>query len=137
MGRNWVRLGGENSRSKGFWGRWQANGCFRRCRGEWFCAGGMVAKQTAPGGTRWVRTERGSARTKRARAVAPRTGVYVMSAWNVRRTGRTGCNTAQGSIFADACLSTPAVEASYLGAHIQTGPSCSLRVGEGGVLELL
>ena len=101
MGRNWARLGGENSRSKGFWGRWQANGCFGRCRGEWFCPGGMVAKQTAPGGTRCVRTERGSARTKRARAVAPRTGVYVMSAWNVQRKGRTGCNTALGSIFAD------------------------------------
>ena len=41
---------------------------------------GMVARQTAPGGTRCVRTERGGARTKRAQAVAPRTGVYVMSA---------------------------------------------------------
>jgi len=49
MGRNWARLGGENSWSKGFWGRWQANGCFRRCRGEGFCAGGMVARHTAPG----------------------------------------------------------------------------------------
>jgi len=52
-------LGGENTRSKGFWGRWQANGCFRRCRGEGFCA------------------------------------------WNVRGTGPTGCNRAQGSFFAD------------------------------------
>jgi len=101
MGRNWARLGGENSRSKGFWGRWQANGCFRRCRGEGFCAGGMVARQTAPGYTRCVRTEKGSARTKRARAEAPRTGVYVISAWNVRATGRTGCNREQGSFFAN------------------------------------
>jgi len=101
MGRNWVRLGGENSRWKGFWGRWQANGCFRRCRGKGFCAGGMVARQTAPGCTRCVRTEKGSARTKRARAEAPRTGVYVISAWNVRGTGRTGCNRAQGSFFAN------------------------------------
>jgi len=100
-GRNWARLGGENSRSKGFWGRWQANGCFRRCRGEGFCAGGMLARQTAPGCTRCVRTEKGSARTKRARAEAPRTGVYVISAWNVRGTGRTGYNRAQGSFFAD------------------------------------
>ena len=38
---------------------------------------------------------------KRARAEAPRTGVYVISAWNVRGTGRTGCNRAQGSFFAD------------------------------------
>ena len=101
MGRNWARLGGENSLLKGFWGRWQANGCFRRCRGEGFCAGGMVARQTAPGCTRCVRTEKGSARTKRDRAEAPRTGVYVISAWNIRGTGRTACNRAQGSFFAD------------------------------------
>jgi len=101
MGRNWAHLGGENSRSKGFCGRWQANGCFRRCRGEGFCTGGMVARQTAPGCTRCVRTEKGSARTKRARVEAPRTGVYVISAWNVQGTGRTGCNRAQGSFFAD------------------------------------
>ena len=63
--------------------------------------GGMVARQTAPGCTRCVRTEKGSARTKQARAEAPRTGVYVISAWIVRRTGRTGCNRAQGSCFAD------------------------------------
>jgi len=104
MGRNWAHLGGENSRSKGFWGRWQVNGCFRRCRGEGFCAGGMVARQTAPGCTRCVRTEKGSARTKRAQAEAPRTGVYVISAWNVRGTGRTGCNRAQGSFFADGVV---------------------------------
>ena len=101
MGRSWAHLGGENSRSKGFWGRRQANGCFRRCRGEGFCAGGMVARQTAPGCTRCVRTEKGSPRTKRARAEAPRTGVYARSAWNVRRTGGTGCKRAQGSFFAD------------------------------------
>ena len=101
MGRNWAHLEGENSLSKGLWGRWQANRCFRRCRGEWFCAGGMVARQTAPGCTRCVRTEKDSARTKRAQAEAPRTGVYVISAWNVRRTRRTGCNREQGSIFAD------------------------------------
>ena len=47
-----------------------------------------------PDGKRW-RPE------KRARAEAPRTGVYVISAWNVRGTGRTGCNRAQGSFFAD------------------------------------
>ena len=99
--RNWTRLGGENSRSKGFWGRGQANRCFRRCRGEWFCTGGMVARQIAPGCARCVRTEKGSARTKRARAEAPRTGLYVICAWNVWRTGRTGRNRAQGSIFAD------------------------------------
>ena len=44
MGRSWARLGGENSRSKVFWGRRQANGCFRRCRGEGFCDEGMVAR---------------------------------------------------------------------------------------------
>jgi len=103
MGRNWARLGGENSGSKGFWWRWQANGCFRRCRGEGFCAGGMVARQTAPGCTRCVQTEKGSARTKRARAEEPRTGVYVIRTWNVRGTRRTGCNMAQGSLFADVC----------------------------------
>ena len=101
MGRNWACLGGENSRSKGLWGRWQANGCLRRCRGEWFCAGGMVARHAAPGCPRCVRTEKGSARTKRARAEALRTGVYVISDWNVPRTRRTGCHRAQGSIFAD------------------------------------
>ena len=102
MGRSWARLGGENSRSKGFWGRRQANGCFRRCRGEGFCAGALVARQTAPGCTQCVWTEKGSTRTKRARAEAPRTGVYVISAWNVRWTGRTGYNRAQGSFFTDA-----------------------------------
>ena len=61
----------------------------------------MVARQTAPGYTRCVRTEKGSAQTKRARAEAPRTGVYVISAWNVQGTGRTGCHRAQGSFFAD------------------------------------
>ena len=61
----------------------------------------MVARQTAPGCTRCVRTEKGSAWTKRAQAEAPRTGVYVISAWNVRGRGRTGCNRAQGSFFAD------------------------------------
>ena len=101
MGRSWARLGGENSRSKGFWGRRQANGCFRRCRGEGFCAGGMVARQTAPGCTRSVWTEKRSAKTKRAWAEEPRTGVYVISAWNVKRTWRTGCNRAQGSFLAD------------------------------------
>ena len=101
MGRSWARLGGENSLSKGFWGRRQAKGCFRRCRGEGFCAGGMVARQTAPGCTLCVWTEKSSARTKRARPEAPRTGVYVISAWNVRRTGRTGCNRGQVSFFAD------------------------------------
>ena len=70
-------------------------------QGEWFCAGGMVARQTAPGCIRCVRTEKGSARTKLARAEAPRTEVYVLSAWNVRRTRRIGCNGVQGSIFAD------------------------------------
>jgi len=40
---------------------------------------------------------KGCTRTKRARAEAPRTGVYVISAWNVWGTGRTGCNRAQGS----------------------------------------
>jgi len=101
MGRNWACLGGENSRLKAFWGRWQANRCFRCCRGEGFCAGGMVARQTAPGCTRCVRTEKGSARTKPAWAEATRTGVYIISAWNVWGTGRTGCNRAQGSFFAD------------------------------------
>ena len=104
MGRSWARLGGENSRSKCFRGRRQANGCFRHCRGEGFCAGGMVARQTAPGCTQCVRTEKGSAQMKRARAEAPRTGVYVISAWNFQRTGRTGCNRAQGSVFADESL---------------------------------
>ena len=61
----------------------------------------MVARQTAPGCTWCIWTEKGSARTKRARAEAPRTGVYVISAWNIRGTGRTGCNRAQGSFFAD------------------------------------
>jgi len=56
-------------------GRWQANGCFRHCRGEGLYAGGMVARQTAPGCTRCVRAEKGGARTKRARAEAPRTGL--------------------------------------------------------------
>ena len=46
MGRNWARLGGENSRSKGFWGRWQANGCFRRSRGVWLLG---KLRQGAPG----------------------------------------------------------------------------------------
>ena len=101
MATSWAPLGGENSRSKGFWGTRQANGSFRRCKGEGICAGGMVARQTAPGCTWCVRREKGSARTKRARGEAPRTGVYVISAWNVRRTGRTGCNRAQGSFFAD------------------------------------
>jgi len=101
MGRNWARLGGENSRWKGFWGRWPANGCFWHCRGEGFCTGSMVARQTAPGCTLCVWTQKGRAQTKRARAEAPRTGVYVMSAWNVLGTGRTGCNRAQGSFFAD------------------------------------
>ena len=100
MGRSWALLGGENWRLKGFWGRRQANGCFRRCRGEGFSAGGMAARQTAPGCTRCVRTEKGSTRTKQARAEPPRTG-YVLSAWNVRRTGQAGCNRAQGSFFAD------------------------------------
>ena len=58
MGRNWACLGGENSRSKGFWGRWQANGCFWRCRGEELCAGSMVARQTGPGCTRCVWREK-------------------------------------------------------------------------------
>jgi len=101
MGRNWARLGGENSRSKGCWGRWQANGCFRRCQAEGFCAGGIVARQTAPACTRYVRTEKASARTKPAWGESPRTGVYVISPWNVRGTGRTGCNRAQGSFFTD------------------------------------
>ena len=69
--------------------------------GRGFALGGMVARQTAPGCTRHIRTEEGSARTKRARAEAPRTGVYVISALNVRRMGRTGCNRAQGTFFAD------------------------------------
>ena len=69
--------------------------------GRVFALGGMVARQTAPGCTRCVRTEKGRARTKRARAEPPRTGVYVISAWNVRRTGRTAFNRAQGSFFAD------------------------------------
>ena len=105
MGRSWARLGGENSRSKGYRVRRQANGCFRRCRGEGFRAGGMVARLTAPGCTQCVRTEKGSARTKRARQEAPKTGVYVISAWNVQQTGQTGCNRAQGIFFADAHLS--------------------------------
>jgi len=70
-------------------------------QGEGFYAGGMVARQTAPGCTWCVRTEKGSSWTKRARAEAPRTGVYVISALNVRGTGRTGCARAQGSFFAD------------------------------------
>jgi len=41
----------------------------------------MVARQTGPGCTRCVRTEKGSARTKRARAEAPRTEVYVIRTW--------------------------------------------------------
>ena len=55
--------------------------------GRGFALGGMVARQTAPGCTRCVRTEKGSAPTKRASAEAARTGVYVISAWDVRRTG--------------------------------------------------
>ena len=98
MGRNWAHLGGENSRSQGFWGRWQANGCFRRCRGEGFCAGGMVARQTAPGCTRCVRTEKGSTRMKRARAEAPCTGVYVISAWNVLGRGEQDA-TGRRAVF--------------------------------------
>jgi len=70
-------------------------------QGGGVCAAGMVARQPAPGCTRCVGMEKGSALTKRARAEAPRTGVYVISAWNVRGTGRTGCNRAQGSFVAD------------------------------------
>ena len=61
----------------------------------------MIARQTGPGCTRCVGTEKGSAQMKRAWAEAPQNGVYIISAWNVRRTGRTGCNGAQGSFFAD------------------------------------
>ena len=106
MGGSWARLGGENSRTKGFWRGRQANRCFRHCSGEGFCAVSMVARQTAPGCTWCVRTEQGTARMKRARAEAPRAGVYVISAWNIRRTGQTGCNRAQGSSFPDVAIAT-------------------------------
>ena len=131
MGRKWVGLGGENSHSKGFWGRWQVNGCFRCCRGEWFRARGMVARQTAPGCTLCVWMEKGSTQTKRARAEAPRTGVYVISARNVWRTRRTGCNTAQSSIFAyvrmvgvkttSVCLATCGKPFSYYSSKFGHG----------------
>ena len=85
------------------------NRCFRRCRGEWFCTRGMVARQTEPGYTQCVRTEKSRAWTKRARAEAPRTGDYIISAWNVQQKRQTGCNRAQGSIFADVPLQLCAI----------------------------
>ena len=53
MGRNWARLGGENLRSKGFWGRWLANGCFHALQGGGGFALGVwllgKLRQGAPG----------------------------------------------------------------------------------------
>jgi len=58
--------------------------------------------RTAPGHVLYLRTQRGCVQTKRARAFASGTGVYVISAWSVQRTGRTGRTRTQDNIFADA-----------------------------------
>jgi len=48
------------------------------------------------GGIKCIRTRLFHFRTERARADAPTTGVYVISAWNVRRTGGVVFVTGRG-----------------------------------------
>jgi len=69
-------------------GSWRSKG-IRCSRGEAVFAGCMVARQSAPDSTKCALTYNGSARRATPRAVAPRTGVYVISAWYIQRTGCT------------------------------------------------
>jgi len=90
-GRHWEEIihcckasGGGSRRSRGI-----------RCsRGEEVFTGCMVARQSSLDGTGCALTYNGSARGATPRAVAPRTGVYIIIAWYIRRTGRTRCTRA-------------------------------------------
>ena len=76
-------------------------GSFRARGGRGYALGAGLLGRTAPGHALCLRTHRGRIRTKRARAFASGTGVYVISAWIVWRTVRTGRTRTQGNIFVD------------------------------------
>ena len=76
-------------------------GAFRARGGRGYALGAGLLGRTAPGHVLCLWTQRGHIQTKRAWAFASGTGVYVISAWSVRRTGRTGGTRTQSNIFAD------------------------------------
>jgi len=76
-------------------------GAFRARGGRGYALGAGLLGRTAPGRVLCLRTQRGRIQTKRARAFASGTGVYVISTWSVWCTGRTGRTRTQGNIFAD------------------------------------
>jgi len=68
--------------------------------------GAGLLGRTVPGRVLCLQIQRGRVQTKRARGFASGTGVYLISAWSVRRTGRIGRTRTQGNIFADIASST-------------------------------
>ena len=76
-------------------------GAFRARGGRGYALGAGLLGRTVPGRVLCLRTQRGHVQTKRAWAFASGTGVYVISAWSIRRTGGTGRTRTQGNIFAD------------------------------------
>jgi len=77
---------------------------FRAGGGRVYALGAGFLGSTAPGHVLCLWTQRGRAQTTRAQPFASGTGVYVISAWSIRRTVRTGSTRIQGNIFADVCL---------------------------------
>ena len=69
------------------------------CPVQDFCTGGIVGRACAPGGTGYTQRCNGCARMKITRAVEPRTGVYIIRASGVWRTGRTECTRVQAGFF--------------------------------------
>jgi len=62
-------------------------GALRARAGRGYALKAGLLGRTAPGRVLCLRTQRGRVQTKRARPFASGTGVYVISAWSVRRTG--------------------------------------------------
>jgi len=77
-------------------------GALRARGGRGYALGAGSLGRTAPGQVLCLGTQRGRVQTNRVRALTSGTGVYVISARSVGRTGRTGRTRIQGNIFADA-----------------------------------
>jgi len=76
-------------------------GAFRAMGGRGSALGAGLLGRPAPGHVLGLRTQRGRIQVKPARPFASGTGVYLISAGRVRRTGGTGGTRMQANIFAD------------------------------------
>jgi len=100
-------------------------GAFRARGGRGYALGAWFLGRTAPGCILCLQAQRGHVRTKRAGALASGTGVYIIRAWTVRRTGRTGRARTQGNIFAGVACASNGLGLFFLVQFLAKCPGCA------------